>query len=267
VSAEVIEALQSAHLKGERATAYADRRAEVEATRELMDIAYNATDPDYTVGAQEAERWMLTREIERELIRHYERGVCCFSTTYSSPLLWSHYGDQHRGVCVGYGIDRTPKPQLQKVIYGGNRNVKTSTLARAFICYDPKARDDIDRDVLLRKARGWSYEREWRLIGARGLQDSPLLLQEVTFGLRCTSSVMHAVVQALSGRERPVQFFEVHEFRGRYILHRRRLDIGELAAGLPRMAASGEEMFGPYIDSDSPSTESDHAANPKVRST
>ena len=78
MSAEVIEALQSAHLKGERATAHANRRAEVEATRELADIAYNATDPDYTVGEQEAERWLLTQEIERELIRHYERGVCCF---------------------------------------------------------------------------------------------------------------------------------------------------------------------------------------------
>ena len=101
-------------------------------------------------------------------------------------------------------------------------------------------------------------------LGRKGYR-SPLLLQEVTFGLRCASSVMHAVVQALSGREKPVQFFGC-SVRGRYILRRRRLDIAELAAGLPRTAVSGEESFGPYIDTDSPSTESDHAANPTVQS-
>jgi hypothetical protein len=206
VSAEMLESLRKARLRGGRATAHADKHAQAEAARELAEITYHATNPEYSAGEEEAEAWLLTQEIERELLRHYERGVCCFSTTYSSPLLWSHYGDQHRGLCVGYGTDRTPKPRLQRVIYGGSRALKTSTLVQSFIGDDHKAQDELDRDVLLRKARGWSYEREWRLIEAQGLQDSPLLLKEVTFGLRCASSVMHSVVQALLGRDKPVRF-------------------------------------------------------------
>lgn len=128
VSAEVLESLKRARLQGDKARAHANSRAGVEAANELADIAYHATNPEYEVGEEEAEAWLLTQEIERELRRHYDRGVCCFSTTYGNPLLWSHYGDQHRGLCIGYGTNRSPKPKLRKVIYGGSRALKTSTL-------------------------------------------------------------------------------------------------------------------------------------------
>lgn len=114
---------------------------------------------------------------------------------------------------------------------------------RAFAHNDVDASDDLDRDVLLRKARGWGYEREWRLIGDQGIQDSPLLLKEIIFGLRCPSSVKHAVVRALEGRDKPVQFYEIYEVRSRYVLQRRELDLDEPTL-LPRTAESGEEIFG-----------------------
>ena len=193
----------------------------------------------------------MTHEIERELLRHYQRGVCCFSTTYCNPLLWSHYGDQHRGLCIGYDLNRAPTPQLQRVVHGGSRAIKTSRLVRAFIHDDREAKDELDRNVLLRKASGWGYESEWRLIGAQGLQESPLLLKEITFGLRCASSVMHSVVQALSGRDKPIRYYEIYEVRGRYALRRRALDLDELRAYLPNTAASGIEIFGPCTDTDS----------------
>lgn len=245
VSAEVLESLKKAYLQGGKATRHADRRAQSEVARQLANIAYNATDPEYSVSKETAETWLLTQEIGRELLRHFERGVCCFSTTYSSPLLWSHYGDQHKGLCIGYGLDRTPRPQLRKVVYGGNRTIKTSTLVRAFIHGDHNAQEDLHRDVLLRKACGWDYECEWRLIGEKGLQDSPLLLREITFGLRCPRPVMHSVVRALKGRDKPVRFYEIYEVRGRYVLRRTPLDIDELNRDLPRTAASGIEIFGP----------------------
>lgn len=249
VFAEVLESLRKVRLKGENATAHADRRAQSEADRELANIEYHATNPEYCVSEIEAEESLLTHEIERELLRYYERGVCCFSTTYSSPLLWSHYGDQHQGLCVGYGLDRNPKPSLHKVIYGGNRTIKTSTLFRAFIHDEHEALDELDRNVLLRKARGWSYEREWRLIGAQGLKDSPLLLKEVTFGLRCSQSVIHSVVQALTGRSNHVRFYEMHEDRSRFVLQREPLDLEELNRHYPRTAISVIEMgFGPIDD-------------------
>jgi hypothetical protein len=97
--------------------------------------------------------------------------------------------------------------------------------------------------------RNQSFKREWRLIGDQGLQESPLLLKEAIFGLRCAPSVKHAVVRALAGREKPVQFYEIHEVRSRYRLHRELLEVDELTTGLPHTAASGVEIFGPAEES------------------
>ena len=79
----------------------------------------------------------------------------------------------------------------------------------------------------------------------QGLQESPLLLKEVTSGLRCAPSVKHAVVRALAGREKPLQFYEMHEVRSRYRLNRELLEVDELTTWLPQTAASGEEIFAP----------------------
>jgi len=244
VRSEVLASLGQARVKGEGATAHAEKRAISEARNELANIAYNATNPEYTGSQTEAEGWLLTSEIERELRRHYERGVCCFSTTYTSPLLWNHYGDQHRGLCIGYGLDRRPRPEMHGVVHGGSRSVRTSVLIRALVHEDLNAKKELDRDVLLRKARGWGYEKEYRLLGVQGEQDSPLLLKEVTFGLRCPMAVVHAVIKALAGRDDNMRYFRMYELRDRFVLRRSEVDIDELEMYMPKTAQSGVEIFG-----------------------
>lgn len=244
VESEILRNLTQARIKSERASNHAQRKARLQVNQELQNIAYHATNPDYGMAVEEAESWLLVQEVQRELDRHYVRGVCSFSTTFSSPLLWSHYGDQHQGLCIGYGVKRDPPPKFNKVIYGGNRSIKTSVLTKSFIHKDMKAQATLDRDVLLRKAKGWSYEREWRLIGEQGSQDSPLLLKDITFGIRCSSSVIHSVVSALTGREGGLEFYEMRTVQGSFALRRRLLDIDELRSNLPRTARSGIEMFG-----------------------
>lgn len=249
IRSEVLASLSQARVKGERATAHAENRAVSEARNELANIAYNATDPEYTVNQAEAEGWLLVSQIQRELHRHYERGVCCFSTTYSSPLLWSHYGEQHRGLCIGYGLERRPRPEMHRVVYGGSRSIRTSVLIAALVDESQTAKKELDRDVLLRKARGWSYEKEYRLLGVQGEQESPLLLKEVTFGLRCPMSVVHAVINALDGRGGEMRYFQMYQVHGRFLLRRSEVDLSEW--DMPRTARSGVEVFGDSLDSHS----------------
>lgn len=241
VSKEVLASLERASVRGDKANAHAERRARYAAEQELTRIDYYATDPDYPMSVEEAKAWLLTREIEDELLLHYERGVCCFSTASTSPLLWSHYADQHRGLCIGYDLDRLPKPSPRKVVYGGSRFIKTSTVFRTFVADDVQAKADLDRDVLLRKAKGWGYECEWRLVERQGLHDSPVRLTEVIFGLRCPSAVVFAVVEMLSRRD--LNFFQMTESRGQFRLKRQVLDLGDIQSSYPRTAQSGEEMF------------------------
>lgn len=244
VLTEVLDSLRRAYWRGGNAMKYARRRGEEEAKRELANLAYLATDPERGESPEDAEIWLLTNEVQSELRQHYRYGICCFTESYTNPLLWSHYADQHQGLCIGYSTERKPPPKLHKVTYGGSRTICTSKLARAFVKCDPSALDEVDQDVLLRKATGWSYEREWRLIGEVGEQESSMLLKEVTFGLRCPLSIKHAIVQALQGRDLPVRFYEMLEDRGKYALRRKVLDEDEFALFYPKTAYSAEELFG-----------------------
>ena len=247
VETEVLHNLQQAHVKGIQATEYVKEQAHSEAVNGLKEIAYSATDPSYGLKTEEAESWRLVEIIKHELDQHYERGVCCFSTTYKNPLLWSHYGDEHQGICIGYGLERNPKPTISKVVYGGSRSIKTSKLIAALLEKSAEAKKDLDRDILLRKASGWRYEREWRIIGERGIQPSPLLLKEVVFGLRCKNSIIHTVIKALSGRTNNMKFFKIFPVSGSYRLRREELDAEDLDRNLPNTAMSGIEIFGDVL--------------------
>jgi hypothetical protein len=248
VRTEVLASLSQARVRGDKNTSHADKSALLEAQYQLANIAYNATDPEYEMSAEEAEEWLLTCQIEIELCRHYERGVCCFSTSYKDPLLWSHYGDQHRGLCIGYGLDRRPHPEMHRVIYGSNRSIRTSVLIGALVHEETTAKYELDRDVLLRKSREWRYEKEYRLIGDQGERESPLLLKEITFGLRCSESVIHAVTKALAGRDSNMSYFKMNVARERFVFHRYKLDLDEL--DMPRTARSGLEIFSNLEDDD-----------------
>lgn len=77
-------------------------------------------------------------------------GILCFSTNWWNPLMWSHYADRHKGICLGFDID--DEHQKTKVIYLNNRPSI------------PEKRDqDFGRQFLLTKHEDWKYEEEVRL--------------------------------------------------------------------------------------------------------
>lgn len=245
VVSETIGYLKKARVKGAKADAHASKLATDASDRTLLEIKYQATDPEVHSGTvEEAESWLLTRHIQDEMIQHYDKGVCSLSTVYNSPLLWSHYGGQHKGICIGYDLDRQPRPLPLKVVYGGSRTIQTSAVIKALVDEDQSARESLDRDVLCRKARGWNYEKEWRLIGDQGLNDSCLRLKEVTFGLLFPRSVQHTVISALQKSHSPVKFYDMRVCDRTFLLSRSLTDVDELKARMPRRAASAEEIFG-----------------------
>lgn len=247
VKNETIASLSNAKLNGEKSEIYAEKVGRQAAQNEISSIEYHATNPDYDATPEENECWLLTNEIERELLIRYDRGICCFSTTFTNPLLWSHYGEQHNGICVGYNLNRKPTPILKKVEYGGNRIIKTSLIEKAIIQNDKESQELLDKNILLKKAPPWKYEREWRLFGKRGIQDSTLSLIDITFGLRCPSAIIHSIVSALEPRS-GIKFLQMYEVLGEFKLRRKKIDTYEMKSYLPRTAMSAEEMFGPVIN-------------------
>lgn len=249
VSSEVLFSLKKSGVNDRTASTQADKEASSRSRIKISDIRYMATAPYWGVSEVKAEECALTDAIEKEIHRHYDRGVCCFSATYKNPLLWSHYGEQHKGICIGYSMDRKPPPEPLPIYYGGNRSIQTSLISRALIEKDPVAERELYEIALLRKARSWKYENEWRLIGNQGDQLSPVLMKDITFGLRCPRSLVHTVVSMLSGRKPALRYYEMYEVRGDFSIRRREVNLDELRLFMSKPAASPEETF-PYIPRD-----------------
>ena len=200
----------------------------------------HATHPEYEPVSHKRE--LYRQAIESEVLGRYDKGIVSLAERADCPLMWSHYGDEHRGICVGYSVPDDVAGNVRRVEYGGGRRVEVSEVA-AMLDGGQGAHREVDDAVLLRKAESWRYEQEWRLIGPRGSQGSNLELEEVAFGMRCEESVKYAVVKALEGRERPVEFYELYETRHGFDLRVEPLNLGELCAYFPRRYRSVLEDF------------------------
>lgn len=242
VTDEMQAAARTIRYRGPRTMEHIERHARRAAETMLADIRYNATNPDYEVA--DPLQYLLGEYVHGEVIRRYDRGIVSFAKRANCPLMWSHYGDQHKGVCVGYSAPADVK--LEAVAYGGERSVKASVV-KAMVAGDVDAARRVDDAVLLKKAYDWRYEHEWRLIGDRGLHDSPLELEEVVFGMRCPPAVQFAVAKALAGRDREVKLYEVRQKRGTFLLQKTIADVDEILATWPRRARSTIEAFADVV--------------------
>lgn len=124
-------------------------------------------------------------------------GMFCFSKHWHNPVLWSHYADKHRGVCLGFDID---KRCVRPVSYVEKR-------PRLKI---PPSQKDADL-LLFTKFVGWQYEEEWRgwiqfdeRYSETGLYfysfDTSVRLREVISGPLCDVSQLR-IKDALKGYE------------------------------------------------------------------
>jgi len=83
-------------------------------------------------------------------------GLVCFSTNWSNPVLWSHYGDKHRGVALELEVE---KSDVCKVTYTPNRvliNVEAAMKRGTFLVTDAYR-------LATTKFKHWEYEDERRI--------------------------------------------------------------------------------------------------------
>ena len=52
-----------------------------------------------------------------ELFHKNGRGILCFSLNWTSLLLWAHYADNHKGICLGFDLQDGPDWYVYPVSY------------------------------------------------------------------------------------------------------------------------------------------------------
>ncbi len=125
------------------------------------------------------------RETTRKFKDEYDRhtGLLCFSANWTSPVLWSHYGSRHEGICLGVDLKRT---MAQKVCYKDERVLTSFEEAGGQL-------DERLKDVLLRtKFDHWRYEEEFRMFVRLDdvLREGRLHFYEFSDNLRLTEVIL-----------------------------------------------------------------------------
>ncbi len=101
-----------------------------------------------------------------------DNGVISFSETQRNLLMWAHYADDHKGLCIGYESDEVffeaTKNRLKH--YSELRKVNYDTVRHNIFGEIESIKDPallhyyITTNVMLTKGESWIYEKEHRFI-------------------------------------------------------------------------------------------------------
>lgn len=168
----------------------AQRLAEVE---RVMATAMSAENIEETVATiQFVHNQFLTTSV----------GVFCVSTKRDDILMWSHYADSHRGVCLEFDGLAPLMAHAQAVEYSEDRVPINA--------YEDN--DDVAmRKALLTKSTHWAYEAEWRLISyAKGpglTKFRPNNLTGIIVGASASPSTLEMVRNWIRQRSAPIKLY------------------------------------------------------------
>jgi hypothetical protein len=141
---------------------------------------------------------MMIQAIHNEFIRT-NIGVYCVSESWSNILMWSHYADDHRGICIEFEATGTLLQTAQRVIYSKDR--------LPINLYDGDKVAMAERS-LLTKSSDWAYEREWRRLdyecgpGLVRFQETDM--SQIIIGANASSDVVQALKTWNKARAKPV---------------------------------------------------------------
>ena len=155
-------------------------------------------------------------EEEKDFLRFRETarnqlGAICFSKIFHDPLLWGHYADNIKGICLGFDIDvydSDDKNIIIRVKYVTDRSNRNdfADLIRNYR-FDNKIQNNRDtkegrkvldqhKNLYFTKSDHWKYEKEWRVCVPLGERDpvsglyfddfgDQKILREILVGFRC----------------------------------------------------------------------------------
>jgi hypothetical protein len=86
-----------------------------------------------------------------------QSGLLCFSQNRGNPLLWSHYGERHAGICLGFDVE-----VAERVHYVERRTPEILLKASAHPTGSDRLMPALNA-LLTTKFVDWSYEDEARV--------------------------------------------------------------------------------------------------------
>jgi hypothetical protein len=219
------------------------------ATKELERCLYYSTEPE-NISREDREGYhckLLVNEVEKLIhLKMKKRGVLSLAGSWQSCLMWSHYADEHNGICLEYDMTEAITFDSKSVEYNSDRNLLVSDVISWIFNHTPFSHAIVESKYFFTKAQPWEYEQETRfLANHQGVDSAPFHLSAVYFGLRCEPTVISCIVKLMDGANRDIDFYQIYTTANSFELMERELDKDEILNSSPRESA--KMVFSPFV--------------------
>ena len=158
------------------------KRLKASALDALNDVFENFAYQSQTLDEEETAKYFQWRISQDD---RYSSRLLCLSETCADPLMWGHYADKGRGVCLGFDVKGAIRIEYNRYRVEPGCPIRKKSLI------------GFGEQVFV-KSNKWEYEREWRiwemvhrlhLCPTTGFYFFPfgpdLKLREILIGPRC----------------------------------------------------------------------------------
>lgn len=159
------------------------------------------------------------RKMEEARVRKMEEvfGVFCLSVIPDNLLMWSHYGDSHKGVCIGFNpkklIDAISPTWVAPITYSFDYP-KISVLEHP---------EQILEIMLFNKSIEWHYEKEIRIVkstlnGACEINIPTEAIEEIYLGCLATEVTKNKIVKICNQKYQHVRISKFNKDKMNFAL-------------------------------------------------
>ncbi|WP_394897758.1 DUF2971 domain-containing protein [Clostridium butyricum] len=125
------------------------------------------------LSSEKYKKYLLAKTIHGfEYITNICR-IACFSETNKSNLMWSHYSENHTGICIEYDYNTKNETIINHIfpVKYSKKPINTMELKNPDVNnYNYECELDILISAIT-KSKEWEYEKEWRFIIASTIFD------------------------------------------------------------------------------------------------
>lgn len=127
--------------------------------------------------------------------------TCCFTKRCDSLLMWGHYGDGMRGVCLKFNFSQNSVHLL---------SVKYADEVQSFSIWEHiENKNDYIYDLHSTKSSVWSYEEEVRMVQTGDVvygRYEPAALDEIIFGCKIEADNVSEVFKSIKNIKNNVEY-------------------------------------------------------------
>lgn len=157
---------------------------------------------------------------------HTEDGVCCFTAKKDNLLMWAHYADYHKGICLGFEKNIKFKVNNNGVIFMPKKVTYSEERPKVDFFNITKTKEiNPLTATLYTKSKEWEYEEEYRCVSLRYIGEVsyvPSNLKQIILGAKMPEKEKDEVRQFVKMLEYPPKLYVAKLKKNQY-----GLDISE----------------------------------------